>query len=99
MGKAGTDGREIGNWELGIGNWKLVLWITIFHFLFTISQSRAQVPIVKFKYLDSLFHSRNDTTYLINFWATWCNPCVHELPFFEELRENYKDKKLSIILL
>ena len=26
-----------------------------------------------------------DTTYVLNFWATWCAPCVKELPYFEEL--------------
>ncbi len=31
----------------------------------------------------------NDTTYVINFWATWCSPCVKEIVFFEDLhREN-----------
>lgn len=28
---------------------------------------------------------------IINFWATWCGPCVQELPYFEDLYENYKD--------
>lgn len=26
-----------------------------------------------------------DTTYVVNFWATWCGPCVKELPYFEQL--------------
>jgi len=24
-------------------------------------------------------------TYVINYWATWCGPCVKELPYFEQL--------------
>lgn len=35
---------------------------------------------------------------IINFWATWCAPCVDELPAFEKLRENYKDQ-VDIILI
>lgn len=31
-----------------------------------------------------LLHN-NDTTYVINFWATWCKPCVEEMPLFEKL--------------
>lgn len=41
----------------------------------------------------------NDTTYVVNFWATWCKPCVEELPSFEELHQNYQDKKVRLILV
>lgn len=29
---------------------------------------------------------------VINFWATWCGPCVKELPYFDALQEKYADK-------
>ncbi len=41
----------------------------------------------------------NDTVYVINFWATWCRPCVEELPYFEQLNENYSDQKVKVILV
>ena len=34
----------------------------------------------------------------MNFWATWCKPCVKELPAFEQLRENYSDKNVKVVL-
>jgi len=46
-----------------------------------------------------LFEQRNDTTYVINFWATWCNPCVEELPHFTELAEKHADAPLRIVLV
>ena len=34
---------------------------------------------------------------IINFWATWCGPCKHEIPAFIELVEKYKDKKFTVL--
>ena len=33
---------------------------------------------------------------LINLWATWCGPCVHEMPMLDSLAEKYRDK-LAVI--
>ena len=29
---------------------------------------------------------------VINFWGTWCTPCVNELPYFDRIAEEYKDE-------
>ncbi len=46
----------------------------------------------------------NDTTYVVNFWATWCQPCVQELPFFEKLitataAPEWADKPVKVLLV
>jgi thiol-disulfide isomerase/thioredoxin len=43
--------------------------------------------------------SSGDTTYIINFWATWCVPCVQELPEFNQLYDRYKDKPVKIVMV
>lgn len=40
-----------------------------------------------------------DTIYVLNFWATWCKPCVEELPFFEQLQSSYKGIPIKVILV
>ena len=34
---------------------------------------------------------------LVNFWATWCPPCLREMPAFIEMQEQYKDKNFVVI--
>ena len=34
---------------------------------------------------------------LVNFWATWCGPCIHEMPDLEKLYQTYKNKGFQII--
>lgn len=75
---------------------KIILLIFLGNIL--ISQSMAQ-PIMKFNEFEPYLHKQNDTVYVINFWATWCRPCVKELPYFEQINQNYQQKKLKVILV
>ena len=43
---------------------------------------------------------RNDgVTYVVNFWATWCAPCVKELPYFYGIEDRFKDQNVKVILV
>ncbi len=34
---------------------------------------------------------------LLNFWATWCGPCVIEIPWFESFEQQYKSKGFEVV--
>jgi thiol-disulfide isomerase/thioredoxin len=59
-----------------------------------------QAEIVKFQRISKLLKSGSDRIQVINFWATWCAPCVKELPLFEKLNsEGRTDVDVTLISL
>ena len=48
---------------------------------------------------EKFLNKKDDKIYVINFWATWCAPCVKELPYFEKLNKSYKEKNVEVILV
>jgi len=56
-------------------------------------------PQINFGQLEPLLHKDNDTLYIINFWATWCKPCVKEIPDFERINAEYRNKNVKVILV
>ena len=67
--------------------------------LFNPRISAQEIAVVDFTQLQPLLDKRNDTTYVVNFWATWCLPCIKEMPYFQQIHENFSDRKVKVILV
>jgi thiol-disulfide isomerase/thioredoxin len=59
----------------------------------------AQPRMVKFSAVDSLLSNHPDSVVVLNFWATWCKPCINELPYFEKLHKNYGRVNVKVVLV
>lgn len=71
-----------------------------FLLVFAVAPALAQdVKVIKFDELQQLRQSPGDTLYVVNFWATWCKPCIKELPYFEAASAAYKDQPVKVILV
>ncbi|TDP03301.1 TlpA disulfide reductase family protein [Flavobacterium sp. 245] len=57
------------------------------------------VKLITVDQLQERIKNGKDSTYVVNFWATWCAPCVKELPHFEKLQSEYKSDKLAVLLV
>lgn len=60
---------------------------------------KPQVKLLSLSNLEHRVSQGKDTTYVVNFWATWCGPCVEELPAFEQLHKNLKKQPYKVILM
>ena len=57
------------------------------------------VTVVSLRDLQNRTMKNNDTLYVVNFWATWCKPCVHEMPYFEAAAEKFKTEKVKFVFV
>lgn len=57
------------------------------------------LEIMDFQTFEPLLHRSDDKIRVVNFWATWCAPCVKELPYFEKLNQVYGQDNVEVILV
>jgi thiol-disulfide isomerase/thioredoxin len=55
--------------------------------------------VVKFDRIEKIIKTKTDEVQVINFWATWCAPCVKELPLFEKLGAETPGVKVTLVNL
>ncbi|WP_445957290.1 TlpA disulfide reductase family protein [Yeosuana sp.] len=84
---------------------KSFLPILIVTLLFTSCKSKvtdknATIEILEqFSELQSIIDSEKDTLLVLNFWSTYCPPCIKEMPLFNKLESEFKNKKIRILLI
>lgn len=64
-----------------------------------IQAGNRQIPVIDFQGLKPLFQQEDSEVHVINFWATWCAPCVKELPYFERIAIAYANKGVEVTLV
>ncbi|OKL36923.1 peroxiredoxin family protein [Domibacillus mangrovi] len=54
-----------------------------------------ELPTIDGQMMD--LHSQRGKVVILNFWATWCQPCQKEVPHLQAFYENFKDKDVEIL--
>jgi thiol-disulfide isomerase/thioredoxin len=58
-----------------------------------------EIPVIKLEELENILEYRDKEILVVNFWATWCAPCVKELPYFEALHKQNPNARVVLISL
>ena len=62
-------------------------------------KNTVELEVYDFNGLEPLLNKQGDKVYVVNFWATWCAPCIKEIPHFEKLNANYKNVEVLLVSL
>lgn len=63
------------------------------------SSYAQKIPNWKITDVEKYMTSAKGEILVINFWATFCKPCVAEIPSFIKITERYKDEKVKLLLV
>lgn len=64
-----------------------------------ITTTDFELEVYDYTGFEAFLNKKDNNVYVINFWATWCAPCVKELPYFEKLNTAYKNENVEVILV
>ena len=78
---------------------KALIIIVLLFLVFSLKSYSQQVKLITIDQLKERIKTGKDSTYVVNFWATWCAPCIKELPHFEKLSAEHKTEKLAVLLI
>lgn len=70
---------------------------TVFCIFLSVHLSAQEVEIVKFSDLQKKMLYTDAPLTIFNFWATWCGPCIKELPHFDALESQNKNIKVYLV--
>ncbi len=66
--------------------------------LLIIPLCRAQTSdLVTLDGLQQLIQAEKEKIQVLNFWATWCGPCIKELPLLEKLQADFKEVRVRLV--
>ena len=77
---------------------KYTIVILLFCLLSLMSQSQT-IPKWKIQDVVNFYTKNNDTTYVVNFWSTYCQPCIEEMPYLQSISKKYAANRVKLVFV
>jgi thiol-disulfide isomerase/thioredoxin len=75
-------------------------FITFFILLIIAIKCNAQhIQVIKFNELKQRVYNNSDTVYVVIFFASWCKPCIKEIPEFLSFTKEVKNSKIKLVFV
>jgi thiol-disulfide isomerase/thioredoxin len=78
---------------------RIPVWLPLLFGLPGVREASLPFPVVTPTDLRARLERMGDTPVVVNFWATWCRPCIEELPLFERLAQRSQSSGLQVWLV
>ena len=82
---------------------KVIIFVIFLFVSFNCLSQTTKDDLVKvydtFEEFSEVLNRTGEKTYVVNFWATWCKPCIAELPYFNKLAEEHSNDDIEVILV
>lgn len=59
-------------------------------------ETEPKISVYNFDEFEQFLHQEDDKLHVVNFWATWCKPCIEEMPYFFKLS---KENDINLVLV
>ena len=77
----------------------ILIMLFLFALVSTSKLAGQNIEYIKIPELTKILNNPDNKLFVINFWATWCPPCIKELPNFEKAAKDYDPAKVKFILI
>ena len=75
-----------------------IFLLTLFPLHLLLAQPR-EIEMIDYPTFEARVNEHSDQLMIYNFWATWCGPCVKELPEFERVNTEYADRNVKVVFV
>ena len=77
----------------------LLAWIGLVSFEQGEVEAGEEIEIYSFDELEERINEEEEMVSVYNFWATWCKPCIEEMPAFVSLNDKYAGSDVEVVLI